>query len=121
MSLENFKIFIIFLSSELFVYDSLRNVKSRFEASSKKWFKCSFVIENVQLALYSGVQPLLNTRHWTTSTYDGVYFNDFIFFGLKQEILNRVIINSVTGSSWHFKRFVSLAVKILDDAVETSM
>ena len=53
-----------------------------------------------------------------TSTYDGIYFNDFIFFGLKQEILSRVIIHQMSGSSWYFRRFISLAVKILDDATE---
>ena len=103
--------FYEFYNSELYVDNFLRNVKSRFEPGSKNWFKCSFVIENIQKSLYSGLEPLLNTRYWTTSTYDGVYFNDFIFFGLKEDILMRVIINQMSGSSWHFKRFISLAVK----------
>ena len=54
----------------------------------------------------------------TTQTYDSTYFNDFIFFGLRHDILNRVIINTMSGSAWHFKHFISLAVKILDGAVE---
>ena len=81
--------------------------------------KCSFVIENIQKSLYPGLQPILNSRYWSTATYDSIYFNDFILFGLKQDILSRVIIiNGMSGSSWHFKYFVSLAVKILDDAAE---
>ena len=60
----------------------LGNVKSRFKPGSKKWLKCSFVIENIQKSLYSCLKPSLNTRYWITSTYDGVYFNDFTFFVL---------------------------------------
>ena len=100
------------------VDDFLRNVKHKFKAGSKKWIKRSFTIENIQKSLYQGLQPILNTRYWTTPTHDGVYFNDFIFFGLKQDILSRVIINGMSGSSWHFKQFISLAAKILDNDVE---
>ena len=110
--------FYDFYNSELCVDDFLRNVRYRFKAGSKKWFKCSFVIENIQKSLYPGLQPIINSRYWSTATYDSIYFNDFIFFGLKQDILSRVIINCMSGSSWHFKRFISLAVKILDDAAE---
>ena len=52
------------------------------------------------------------------SPYEGNYFNDFIFYGLKQEILSRVIINGMSGSSWHFKRFISVTVKVLDNDTE---
>ena len=98
--------------------DFLRNVKYRFKSTSKKWFKCSFIIENIQNSIHPDLQPLLNTSYWTTQTYDSTYFNDFIFFGLRQDILNRVIINTMSDSAWHFKRFISLAVKILDGEVE---
>ena len=46
------------------------------------------------------------------------YFHDFIFYDLRQNILGRVIINGMSGSSWHFKRFVSVALKILDNDVD---
>ena len=82
--------------------------------SNKKWFKCSFNIENTQNTIRPNLEPLLNTRYCTTETYDSTYFNDFIFFGLRQGILKRVIINNMSGSAWHFKRFVYLARKILD-------
>ena len=64
------------------------------------------------------LEPLLNTRYWTTKTYNSTYFNDFIFFSLRQDILKRVIINNMLGSAWHFKRFVYLALKVLDAEVE---
>ena len=99
----------------------LQNVKQRFQASTKKWFRCSFIIENTQNSIRPDLQPLLNTRYWTTETYDSIYFNDFIFHALKQDILKRAIKNKMSGSSWYFKRFVYLAVKILDGEVEISI
>ena len=83
--------------------------------------KCSFIIENTQNSIHPDLQPLLNTRYWTTETYKSIYFNDFIFYALRQDILKRVIINTMSGSSWYFKRFVYLAVKILDGEVEISI
>ena len=112
------QIFYDFYNSELCVKNLFKNVRYRFKAGSKKWFKCSFVIENIQKSLYLGSQPIINSRYWTNATHDSVYFIDFIFFGLKQDILSRVIINGMSGSSWYFKRFISLAVKILDDEAE---
>ena len=111
--------FYDFYNSELCVDDFLRNVKHKLKAGSKKWIKCSFTIENIQKSLFQGLQLILNTRYWITPTYDGVYFNDFIFFGFKQDILSRVIINGMSGSSCHFKQFISLAAKILDNDART--
>ena len=113
--------FYPFFSSEKCVAEFLQNVKYRFHATSKKWFKCSFIIENTQNSIRPDLQPLLNTRYWTTETYDSIYFNEFIFHALKHDILKRVINNNMSGSSWYFKRFVYLAVKILDGEVEISV
>ena len=110
--------FFDFYNSELCVDDFLRNIRYRYKAGSKKWFKCSLVIKNIQKPLYPGLQPIINSGYWSTAICKSIYFNDFIFFGLKQDILSRVIINSMSGSSLHFKRFISLAIKILDDATE---
>ena len=97
-------------------------MKHRFQASTKKWFKCSFIIENTRNSIRPDLQTLLNTRYWTTETYDSIYFNDFIFHALKHDILKRVINNNnISGSSWYFKCFVYLAVQILDDEVNISI
>ena len=85
------QIFYDFYNSELCVKNLFKNVRYRFKAGSKKWFKCSFVIENIQKSLYLGLQPIIS-RYWTNATHDSVYFIDFIFFGLKQDILSRVIM-----------------------------
>ena len=71
--------FYNFYNSKKCVDDFLKNLKYRFTSTNKKWFQCSFNIENTE--------PLLNTRYWTTETYDSTYFNDFIFFGFREDIL----------------------------------
>ena len=98
----------------------LQNVKYRFLATTTKWFKCSFTIENTENSIRTDLQPLLNTQYRTTETYDSIYFNDFIFYSLKNDILKRVIVNQMSGSSWYFKRFLNLAVKILDADIKIS-
>ena len=62
--------FYDFYNYELCVDDFLGNVRYRFKTGSKKWFKCSFVIENIQKSLYPGLQPIINSRYWSTDLYD---------------------------------------------------
>ena len=110
--------FYDFFNSEKCVDDFLRNVKYKFKPGGKKWMKCSFTIGNIQNSPYKDLRPIINSRYWTTPPYEGICFNGFIFYGLRQNILGRVVINDMSGSSWHFKRFVSLSLKILDNDVE---
>ena len=98
----------------------LQNVKFRFRATTEKGFKCSFTIENTQNSIRVDLKPLLNTSYWNTETYNSIYFNDFVFYSLKNDILKRVIVNQMSGSSWYFKRFLNLAVKILDADIKIS-
>ena len=56
----------------------------------------------------------MNTRNWTTETYDSIYFNDFVLNSLRSDILKRVIVNQMSGNSWYFKSFLNLALKALD-------
>ena len=95
-------------------------MKYRFQATNKKWFKCSFTIENTQNSIRTDLLPLTNTRYWTTETYNGIYLNDFILHSLTSDILKRVIANQMCGSSWYFKRFLCFALKILDSEVNIS-
>ena len=92
--------FYNFYDSEKCVDEFLRNVKYKFKATSKKWFKCSFIIESTQNSIRPDLQSLLNTRYWTTEKYDSIYFNDFIFYALKQDVWKRVIRNTMSCSSW---------------------
>ena len=56
------------------------------------------------------IVKLENIRVWLTNVFIGRYFNNFIRGSMKEEILERVIINESTGSSWLFKRFNKLQV-----------
>ena len=102
-----------FFNAEKCVDDFLKNVQNRFRVTNKKWFKCSFTIENTQNSIRTNLIPLTNTRYWTTETF-------FILHSLRSDILKRVLVNQMPGSSWYFKRFLSLAVKILDTEINFS-
>ena len=85
-----------FYNSEKCVDDFLRNVRYKFKSNGKKWMKSSFTRENIQSYPYQNLQAIINSRYWTTPPYEGIYFNNFIFDGLRQNILCRATIN---GSS----------------------
>ena len=104
-----------FFNAEKCVDDFLKNVQN-----NKKWFKCSFTIENTQNSIRTHLIPLTNKRYWTTETYNSIYFNDFILHSLRSDILKRVIANQMSDSSWYFKRFLSLVLKTLDTEIDIS-
>ena len=81
--------------------------------------KYPFTTENIQQPPHQDLRPIQNSRYWTTNSYEGIYFNDFICYGLRQDILIKVIVNGMTGSSWSFRRFISLSMKIIDIDAET--
>ena len=68
-----------FYNSEKCVNDFSLNVKQRFNATDKKWFKRSFTIENTQNSIHPNLEPLVNNRYWATESYDNIYFNKYIF------------------------------------------
>ena len=73
-------------------------------------------IENIQNAPLTSpkLTDITNTRYWSTNVYNGVYFNDCIIFKIRSDILKRVIINNLTGSSWYFNRFKHLNIKVIE-------
>ena len=81
-----------FENPEKVVDDFLKNVCSQFKPSGLKLIKCLFVIENIQQSAFENLRPILNTRYWTTDVFKATY-------GLRQNILSKVIVNGVTGSS----------------------
>ena len=76
------------------------NGKSKFRANGNVVIKCGFPIQNIQSAPTEYNVPILNVRYWSTDPYKTMYFNDFVFFSLKEDILKRVINNGMTGSCW---------------------
>ena len=103
-----------FENSEEIVDDFLKNVRSRFKQSGLKLIKCSFVIENIQQSDLENLRPILNTRYWTTDVYKATYFNDFVFYRLRQNVLSKVVVNGMSGSSWKFRRFVMISLEVLN-------
>ena len=57
---------------------------------------------------------LENTRVWPTNVFLVQYFNQYMWDGMKKEILKRVNISVSTGTSWIFKRFQKLQVIVTD-------
>ena len=53
------------------------------------------------------------------NVYGAVYFNYFIKFNLAQDILKRVIMNGMTGSSWRFKMFGRICLAVNSDEIES--
>ena len=79
-----------------------------------KLIKCLFVIENIQQSAFENLRTVLNRRHWTTDVYKVTFLNDFVFYGLRQNILSKVIVNGMSGSSWKFRRFIMISLKFLN-------
>ena len=75
--------------------------------------KCGFIIENTQQSVSENLRPILNTRYWSTDAYKAMYFNEYVFYGLKQNILSIVIVNGMSGSSCRFNRFVLINLTVL--------
>ena len=75
-------------------------------------FECSFTIINHQPPPRVGFVDILDSCVWQTHVYSENYFNDFGKSDLANDILKRVIINGLTGSSWRFKRFDRICITI---------
>ena len=66
-----------------------------------------------------GFAEITESRIWQTNVYEGIYFNDFIKSNLANEILKRHIMNSMSGSSWRFKRFDRLCITVSSDELRS--
>ena len=111
-----------FFDSEKCVTDFLLNCKYNFKNTDQnKSFKCSFTIQNQQKSAIENNLPSFDIRYWSISVHESVFFNDFIFFALKSEVLNRVIHNGLSGSSWFFYKFASLSLKVLEGEIILSV
>ena len=62
--------------------------------------------------MQENLRPIVNTRYWTTEPFKTTYFNDYVFYSLRENILKRV--NEMSESSCRFRRFVYLNLKTLN-------
>ena len=90
-----------FYNSEKLVDKFLLNIKSRIRRSAEGDFiiKCGFSLENVQPSPFENEVLVVNSRYWSTESYQTKSFNDQIYFNFREGILKRVINNGMTGSS----------------------
>ena len=104
-----------FSNADELVDEFLKNVKARYKSNGNVVIKCGFTIENTQLAPTEYDIPLLTVRYWSTEPCKTIYFNDLVFFSLKEDILKHVISHGMTGSSWKFNNFIYLKLKIIHE------
>ena len=106
--------FYDFYDSVNLVEEFIFDVKNRIKRSNVDFFvRSGFSLENIQPVLDQYNEPLKNSRYWTTDSIQTKYFNDFVYFNIRESILKRVINNGLTGSSWHFNRFLYVNIKTL--------
>ena len=77
------------------------NINFRTDGREELIVKSSFSILNYQPPPedLNNVRGLYDEWMWSTPTYDGHFFNDFIKFSLKNDIKKKIILNGRTGSS----------------------
>ena len=86
---------------EQVVDDFLKNIRSRFQPKGDILLKCGFMIENIQHSVNENFTPIIiDTRYWSTEPYKTKYCNcnGYVFYGLRENILKRVIRNGKSGS-----------------------
>ena len=98
------KNFYDFFASDI-VDDFLQSVYEVYHPQENK-IQAFFEIINQQ----RGEVILEDNRAWLTNSFSTRHFNSFIQGELKNEIIKRIIVNSLTGSSWFFKRFERLSI-----------
>ena len=83
-------------------------VENKFVSNCKVNFQGSMELINYQPAETDQIIELESTRTWLTDVYTCVFFNGYDQEEIKK-IMKRVIINRMTGSSRHSKRFEYLS------------
>ena len=77
-------------NSEELVADFLKNIRSKFDSQESYFLiKCGFSIENFQPGPVENDSPIINTQYSSIEPSRTKYFNDYIFFSLKENILKK--------------------------------
>ena len=106
--------FYDFHNSESIVDQFLFNVKNKIQRSNVEFLiRSEFSLENIQSTVVDFDEPLKNSRYWTTDPIQTKSFNEYVYFIIRESILKRVINNGLTGSSWHFNRFLYINIKTI--------
>ena len=92
------------------VDDFIFSVERKFVTNGKVKVQGSVELINYQPAESDVIIELESRRIWLTNVYTCVFFNDYVKEKIREGFMKRIIINGITGSSWHFKRFERLSV-----------
>ena len=106
--------FYDFHNSESIVDEFLFNVKNKIQSSNVDFLiRSGFSLENIQSAVDDFNELLKNSRYCTTDPIQTKSFNGYVYFTIRKSIIKRVINNGLTGSSWHFNRFLYINIKTI--------
>ena len=84
-----------FFDSEKLVNKFLKVVDRKFVVGGRVEIQCAFLLTNFQPPQDDFFAEIIDQRSWLTDVYPCVYFNEFVTYRLKQDILKRVIINGL--------------------------
>ena len=96
---------MICFNSEKIVDEFLNVVDRKFEVTDLVKVQLVFSIINYQPPENEFFVDIIDQRTWLTDVYSCKFLNKFVKSGLKRDILKRITVNVLTGSSWRFKRF----------------
>ena len=109
ISYERYKEYYNFEKPFELIENFFSTIDLRFDADGAQEYiiKCSFCIRNYQPLPedVNNAVGLYDKRFWSTETYNGKFFNEYIKISLTYDIKKRIITNVRTGSSWRFNRF----------------
>lgn len=81
----------------------LSNVWSKFVPSKQEVIlQCNFKFPNIQLPLAGFAIPIINSRYLSTNTYRIVYFNDYWFCTLREEIKKELYLANKVAPPEYF-------------------
>lgn len=76
--------------------DFLDSVYARFDPDDQYKIQGYVEIINQQQSKFIIAE---STRVWLTNTYTASHFNEYVHSSIKSEIVKRIIVNGLTGSS----------------------
>ena len=92
---------------EKIVDDFLNSVYTRFNPDDEYKIQGYAEIVNQQQGEFTVAET---ARVLLTNTFTATHFNEYVCSSIKSEIVKRIIVNGLNGSSWYFKHFNRLTI-----------
>ena len=102
-----------FYNPDEVVEEFLTNVRDKFQNRTVDVIaKCGFSTKNIWPNPSENSIPISDVRYWSTEPIRTKSFNDYVYFSLKKDIQKRIISKGFSASSWYFKKFNYLNLKV---------